>query len=136
MSIAENRLTIDLIRERLQASRDIPDSYFFYDNMTGSEKLKLALLGLLQHTFMQVKLNPCGPKLKYIHDFVISLYAYLLTSCLLVSRSTQLHDLQSPQICTYPLVIVENNKQEVIAVAASRNCCVSTFTKHAYLLRV
>lgn len=57
MSIAENRLTVDLIRERLQASREIPDSYFFYDNMTGSEKLKLALLGLLQHTFMQVKLT-------------------------------------------------------------------------------
>lgn len=58
MSIAENRLSVDLIRQKLQASHDIPDTYFFYDNMTGSQKLKLGLIGLLQHTFMQVSSAP------------------------------------------------------------------------------
>lgn len=56
MSIAENRLTVDLVRQKLEKSRQIPDDYFFYDNMTGSKKLKLALIGLLQHTFMKVLL--------------------------------------------------------------------------------
>ena len=62
MSIAENRLTVDLIRQKLQTSRDIPDNYFFYDNMTGSQKLKLALLGLLQHTFMKVCIQSVSSK--------------------------------------------------------------------------
>lgn len=54
MSIAENRLTVDLIKEKLQSKLSFPDSVFFYDNMTGSVKLKAAMIGLLQHTFMQV----------------------------------------------------------------------------------
>lgn len=54
MSIAENRLTVDLVKEKLQSTPSFPDSVFFYDNMTGSDRLKAAMVGLVQRTFMQV----------------------------------------------------------------------------------
>lgn len=54
MSIAENRLTVDLIKTKLQFKPSFPDSVFFYDNNSGSAKLKAAMVGLMQHTFMQV----------------------------------------------------------------------------------
>lgn len=60
MSIAENRLTVDLIKEKLQCQHHFPDSVFFYDNMTGSDRLKAAMLTLVHSTFMQVDLqNNC-----------------------------------------------------------------------------
>ena len=55
MSIAENRLTVDLIKEKLQRQHTFPDSVFFYDNMTGSVRLKAAMLALVHSTFMQVE---------------------------------------------------------------------------------
>ena len=57
MSIAENRLTVDLIKEKLQRQHHFPDSVFFYDNMTGSDRLKAAILTLVHSTFMQVGLH-------------------------------------------------------------------------------
>ena len=55
MSIAENRLTVDLIKEKLQRQHTFPDNVFFYDNMTGSDRLKAAMLALVHSTFMQVE---------------------------------------------------------------------------------
>lgn len=55
MSIAENRLTVDMFRDRLQSASSFPDSAFFYDNMTGSTRLKQALIRMLQQTYIQVK---------------------------------------------------------------------------------
>lgn len=55
MSIAENRLTVDLIKEKLQRQHTFPDSVFFYDNMTGSVRLKAAMLAMVHSTFMQVE---------------------------------------------------------------------------------
>lgn len=54
MSIAENRLSVDLIKEKLQRQHVFPDSVFYYDNMTGSDRLKAAMLALVHSTFMQV----------------------------------------------------------------------------------
>ncbi len=58
MSIAENRLTVDLIKDKLQSKLSFPDSVFFYDNTAGSAKMKAAVIGLLQHTFMKVSGMP------------------------------------------------------------------------------
>lgn len=57
MSIAENRLTVDLIKKKMQCQHHFPDSVFFYDNMTGSDRLKAAMLTLVHGTFMQVNLH-------------------------------------------------------------------------------
>lgn len=59
MSIAENRLTVDLIKDKLQSKLSFPDSVFFYDNTAGSAKMKAAMIGLLQHTFMKVSASLC-----------------------------------------------------------------------------
>ena len=47
LSIAENRLIVDLIKEKSQRQHYFPDSVFFYDNMTGSDRLKAAMLTLV-----------------------------------------------------------------------------------------
>lgn len=57
MSIAENRLTVDLIKEKLQCQHEFPDSIFYYDNMTGTDRLKAAMLTLVHSTFMQVNFH-------------------------------------------------------------------------------
>ena len=54
MSIAENRLTVDLLKDKLQRKHTFPDNIFFYDNMTGSDRFKAAILALVHSTFMQV----------------------------------------------------------------------------------
>jgi 1-aminocyclopropane-1-carboxylate synthase len=54
MSIAENRLTVDMIRDKVAAvSNGYDDSLFFYDAMNGSERLRKALAGMLMDTFMK-----------------------------------------------------------------------------------
>lgn len=60
MSIAENRLTVDLIKDKLQCQHTFPGTVFFYDNMTGSDKFKAAMLALVHGTFMQASLVHCA----------------------------------------------------------------------------
>jgi hypothetical protein len=67
MSIAENRLTVDLIKDKLQSKLSFPDSVFFYDNTAGSAKMKAAMIGLLQHTFMKVSGVPLHKGFSLVH---------------------------------------------------------------------
>ncbi|DBA72531.1 TPA: hypothetical protein ACH3X2_010289 [Trebouxia sp. C0005] len=80
MSIAENRLTVDLIKDKLQSNLSFPDSVFFYDNTAGSAKMKSAMIGLLQHTFMKgLKLNPDNVTVSSGCGAVISNLIYCVT---------------------------------------------------------
>ncbi|DBB02928.1 TPA: hypothetical protein ACH3X1_013529 [Trebouxia sp. C0004] len=80
MSIAENRLTVDLIKDKLQSKLSFPDSVFFYDNAAGSAKMKAALVGLLQHTFMKgLKLHPDNVTVSSGCGAVISNLIYCVT---------------------------------------------------------
>lgn len=66
MSIAENRLTVDLLKDKLQRQQTFPDSIFFYDNMTGSDRFKAAMLSMVQSTFMQVGMH-CTHQFTSLH---------------------------------------------------------------------
>lgn len=95
MSIAENRLTVDLIKEKLQCQHTFPDSVFYYDNMTGTDRLKAAMLMLVHSTFMQVTLHH---NCLNLHCFYTSLLYMALDPCDTV-KPTQGVDLQ-PQNLT------------------------------------
>ncbi len=54
MAVAENRLSCDMVKQRLMAAVDFPQSMLYYQDMRGIPEVRASIAGMMQATFMKV----------------------------------------------------------------------------------